>query len=308
MLWKRLLPLHSALKSHPRQFTATTTLRSSSMPEGEPKPAFPADYVVPKVWEFEQQEGAMGGMNRPTAGKRSEQALPKGEHELQLYSLGTPNGIKCTILLEELNDLKGVEYDAWKIDIFKLDQFGSEFVEANPNSKIPTLLDVSLSPPLRVFESGNILKYIAEKHGAFVPTDLRGRTECYNWLFWLQGAAPYIGGGFGHFYKYAPVNVKYAVDRFTLETKRLLDVLDKELVDKDYVAGEYSIADMCIFPWIYCIVEFYKADEFLSLKSYANLMKWYKLVEARPAVQRGIRVNGFGDSAVVERHSKADFK
>ena len=247
-------------------------------------------------------------MNRPTAGARSEKKLPVGEHELQLYSLGTPNGIKCTILLEELNDLSGVEYDAWKIDIFALDQFGSEFVAANPNSKIPTLLDYAFKPPIRVFESGHILKYVAEKHGsAFIPTDPRAKTECFNWLFWLQGSAPYIGGGFGHFYKYAPVQVKYAVDRFTMETKRLLDVLDKELATKEYIAGEYSIADMCIWPWIMCVVKFYKAEEFVQLQDYKNLMAWYKRIEARPAVQRGCRVNGFGDDALTERHSKADF-
>mmetsp|Transcript_10583 Transcript_10583/g.26910 ORF Transcript_10583/g.26910 Transcript_10583/m.26910 type:complete len:279 (+) Transcript_10583:82-918(+) len=274
-----------------------------------PKPSFPEGYEVPEVWKFVEQEGKMGGMNRPTAGARHDQALPKGDHELQLYSLGTPNGVKVTMLLEELSDLKGVDYDAWKMDIFKLDQFGSEFVAANPNSKIPVLLDTSYDPPVRVFESGHILKFIAEKYDAFVPADFRAKTECYNWLFWLQGAAPYFGGGFGHFYKYAPVSIQYAVDRFTLETKRLLDVLDKHLADgKTWLCGdEYTIADICVWPWIMCIVKFYSAKTFLQLDDYTNLMAWYARVEARPATTRGIRVNGFGDDAVTNRHSKADF-
>ncbi|KAJ1450513.1 glutathione S-transferase [Pelagophyceae sp. CCMP2097] len=287
--------------------SSTARLVSRKM-SSEPTPTLPADYVVPAVWTFEEQEGKMGGMNRPTAGKRSEAVLQRGDHELQLYSLGTPNGIKCTILLEELNDLKGIEYDSWKIDIFKLDQFGSEFVAANPNSKIPVMLDHQLSPPLRIFESANILKHVAEKHSAFIPSDLRGRTECYNWLFWLQGTAPYWGGGFGHFYNYAPVKIKYAIDRFTMETKRTLDVLDKELATKQYLCGdEYTIADMDVWPWVMCFTKFYKADEFLQMDKYANLAAWYKRVESRPAVQRGIRVNGFGDDAVKDRHSKADF-
>ncbi|KAJ8613269.1 hypothetical protein CTAYLR_008527 [Chrysophaeum taylorii] len=244
----------------------------------------------------------MGGMNRPTAGARHEAALPKGEHPLQLYSLGTPNGIKVTILLEEL----GVEYDAWRIDIFKLEQFGSEFVAANPNSKIPALLDYDFDPPVRVFESGHILKYVAEKHG-FMPSELREKTEVMNWVFWLQGGAPYVGGGFGHFYNYAPLKIEYAIDRFTLETKRQLDVLDKHLSGREWMCSDFSIADICIWPWIMCLKVFYKADKFLQLDTYANLMQWYEKVKARKSVQRGCRVNGFGDNAIKERHSKLDF-
>lgn len=250
----------------------------------------------------------MGGMNRPTAGARREESLPKGDHELQLYSLGTPNGIKVTILLEELNDMKGVEYDAWRIKIMDLDQFGSEFVRINPNSKIPAMLDTSFDPPLRVFESGSILKYIAEKYDAFIPTDSRKKVECFNWLMWQTGSAPYIGGGFGHFYKYAPLKIEYAIDRFTMETKRQLDVLDKHLADNEYIVGdEISIADFAIWPWILCTFKFYGGEKFLDVDSYKNLNRWYCQIGERPAVQRGIRVNGFGPDAVVERHSKADF-
>ena len=181
---------------------------AATMSSDDSKPVhYPADYEVPDIWSFQEQGGPMGAMNRPSAGPRTEQTLPKGEHELQLYSLGTPNGIKITILLEELNDIKGVEYDAWKISIFDLEQFGSEFVTINPNSKIPAMIDTSFQPPLRIFESGSILKYVAEKHDAFIPTDPRKRVECFNWLMWQMGGAPYIGGGFGHFYKYAPVKV-----------------------------------------------------------------------------------------------------
>lgn len=208
--------LARAMKCCVGSFPTTTLFRISpqrykeSMSSDETtKPIhYPAEYIVPEVWSFKEQEGAMGGMNRPTAGSRKDQALPRGEHELQLYSLGTPNGIKVTILLEELHDWKGVEYDAWKISIFDLDQFGTDFVAVNPNSKIPAMLDTSFDPPLRVFESGSILKYIAEKHEAFIPTETRKKVECFNWLMWQMGSAPYIGGGFGHFYKYAPVKVR----------------------------------------------------------------------------------------------------
>lgn len=272
------------------------------------KPTFPDDYVRPEVWTFEEQDGAMGAMNKPTAGARSEKALPKGEHETQLYSIGTPNGIKITILLEEIYDLQGVEYDAWKINMFDLEQFGSEFVTVNPNSKIPAMVDTSFDPPLRVFESGNILKYLAEKYDAFIPKDPRKKVETFNWLFWNIGTAPLLGGGFGHFYSYAPVEVKYAIDRYSMETKRQLDVLDKQLADNTFVAGdELTIADFAIWPWILCIIKYYKADKFLELDSYTNLMRWYRVIEERPAVQRGMRVNGFGDDAVPERHSAADF-
>lgn len=205
--------------------------------------------------------------------------------------------------------MKGVEYDAWKISIFDLDQFGSEFVSVNPNSKIPALLDTSFDPPLRVFESGSILKYIAEKHDAFIPKDPRLRVECYNWLFWQMGGAPYLGGGFGHFYKYAPVKIQYAIDRFTMETKRQIDVLNQHLADKTYVCGdEVTIADFAIWPWLLCVVKFYGAEEFLDIKnSYPHVVRWMDLIGERPAVKRGIRVNGFGDDAIAERHSAADF-
>eukprot|EP00635_Sarcinochrysidales_sp_CCMP3193_P003331 CAMPEP_0118919872 /NCGR_PEP_ID=MMETSP1166-20130328/18780_1 /TAXON_ID=1104430 /ORGANISM="Chrysoreinhardia sp, Strain CCMP3193" /LENGTH=283 /DNA_ID=CAMNT_0006860407 /DNA_START=139 /DNA_END=990 /DNA_ORIENTATION=+ len=272
-------------------------------------PAYPADYEVPEVWTFEEQEGKMGAMNRPFAGARKEQTLPKGDHGVQLYSLGTPNGVKVTILLEELNALKGVEYDAWKVNIFDLDQFGSDFVQVNPNSKIPCMLDYDVDgEPLRVFESGAMLKYLAEKYdGAFVPKDLKGKTETYNWLFWQMGTAPYVGGGFGHFYSYAPVKIQYAIDRFTMEVKREFDVLDKELATKTYIVGdEYTIADMAIWPWVMCCIKFYKADTFLGLKDYKNLMRWYDLIADRPAVKKGTRVNAFGDDALPEVHGSVD--
>ncbi|KAK3283896.1 hypothetical protein CYMTET_8426 [Cymbomonas tetramitiformis] len=249
--------------------------------------------------------GKFGAMNRPTAGKRRDKELPRGDHDIQLYSLGTPNGHKVTILLEEL----GIEYDAWKINIMELEQFDSGFVQANPNSKIPAMLDYSFEgEPLRVFESGNMLKYLAEKEGRFIPADPRKKVECFNWLFWQMASAPYIGGGFGHFYVYAPVKIEYCIDRFAMETKRQLDVLDQHLAGKQYVCGEeYTIADMAIMPWIRCLTVFYKAEEFLQLKTYTNVMEWMERILARDAVKRGLRVNGFGDDAVVNRHSKADF-
>jgi len=258
----------------------------------------PEGYVVPAVWEFKEQEGKFGGMNKPTSGARKEKALPKGEFPIQLYSLGTPNGIKCTMLLEELVDMKGIEYDAHKIDIFDLDQFSTGFCQVNPNSKIPAMYDYDYSPAVRVFESCSILKYIAEKYNAFIPKDHALKTECYNWLFFQHGTGPYIGN-FGHFYKYAPINIEYGINRFTMEVKRELDVLDKHLADKVWICGdEYSIADMAIWPWIYCIKHFYKAQQFVQLDSYINLMAWYKRVEDRPATARGLRVNGFGDNAL----------
>lgn len=265
-------------------------------------------YEVPKVWEPKVMDGKMGGMNRPFAGKRFEADLKKGEHGLQLYSLGTPNGQKVTILLEEL----GVEYDAWFISIMELDQFGSGFVNVNPNSKIPALLDYSVaddnSEPMRVFESASILLYLAEKEKKFIPTDLRKRTECMNWLMWQMGSAPYLGGGFGHFYNYAPLKIEYAIDRFTMEAKRIVDVLDKQLEGKEYVCGdEYTIADIAIFPWIRCLDKGYNASEFLQLDQYTNVNRWIKTLESREGVQRGLRVNGFGPDAVRERHSKDDF-
>jgi len=285
-----------------------------SKPEAPPnKPSLPEGYQVPDVWTFQEpQGGPMGAMNRPTAGARFDEELRKGEHPYQLYSLGTPNGQKVTILLEELNDIKKVEYDAWFINIMELKQFSSGFVEVNPNSKIPCMLDVSASPPIRLFESGSILMYIAEKEGHFIPSDPAGRAECMNWLFWQMGSAPFLGGGFGHFFHYAPVRIEYAIDRYTMEVKRQLDVLDKHLADKDYICGaDYTIADMAIYPWMKAIPNFYtgppRGDDFLSFYSYKNLNKWIQRIEERPAVQRGMRVNGFGPTAVKERHSAADF-
>lgn len=267
---------------------------------------YPSGYVVPDVWEPKALGGTVGGMNQPTAGKRFDKELPRGEHDLQLYSLGTPNGQKVTILLEEL----GIDYDAYTINIMELQQFGSAFVDINPNSKIPALLDYSdkEQPPLRVFESGSILLYLAEKEGKFLPTDPRKKTECMNWLMWQMGSAPYLGGGFGHFYKYAPLKVEYAIDRFSMEAKRIVDVLDKHLEGKDYVCGgEYTIADIAIFPWIRCLEKGYNAKEFLQLQNYTNVNRWIESLESREAVKRGFRVNGWGPDAIRERHSKDDF-
>lgn len=274
--------------------------------KSDAKPTVPETYSVPKVWTVpESMGGKFGGMNKPTAGARFERNLPKGEHPLQLYSLGTPNGQKVTILLEEL----GVDYDAWKISFDKLDQFGSDFVKVNPNSKIPAMMDYSQSPPLRVFETGSILLYLAEKEGKFIPSDAYKRTECLNWLFWQIGTAPYIGGGFGHFYKYAPVHFEYAINRFTMETKRIVDVLDKHLEGKEYICGdEYTIADIATYPWIGCLDWGYNAKDFLQLDDYQNVKKWIERIEARPAVKRGRRVNGFGKDAIAERHSPKDFE
>jgi GST-like protein len=269
------------------------------------KPSFPSTYTVPTVWSPPTSaEGKFASVNLPTAGAQQEAVLPKGEHILQLYSLGTPNGHKVTILLEEL----GIDYDAYKVNIFENEQFGSEFVDINPNSKIPALLDNSLSPPLRIFESGSMLHYLAEKEGKFIPKDIRKKTECMNWLMWQMGTAPYLGGGFGHFYNYAPMKIEYAIDRFSMETKRILDVLDKHLEGKDFVCDdEYSIADMAIFPWIRCLSVFYNATDFLQLETYKNVQRWMTTIAARPAVQRGLRVNGFSDDAIKERHSLSDF-
>ena len=283
----------------------------SSNDVGAQPPSFPEGYQPPEVWKPKVLGGKMGDMNRPTAGARYEKALPVGEHALQLYSLGTPNGMKVTILLEELNEAADVEYDAWKVSIFDLEQFGSDFVAANPNSKIPALMDQDYSPPVRVFESGSILKYIAEKYESrFIPAGHRERTEMYNWLFWQMASAPYLGGGFGHFYTYAPVKIEYAIDRFSMEAQRQFDVLDKHLADgRQFICGdEYTLADMAIWPWMLCVSKFYQADEFLSVHQYVHLNKWRERVGARPAVQRGIRVNGVGDDAIEERHSRADFE
>jgi GSH-dependent disulfide-bond oxidoreductase len=273
-------------------------------------------YTPPKVWQWDKESGGrFASINRPIAGATHDKELPVGAHDLQLYSLATPNGVKVTVLLEELLELgiKEAEYDAYLIDIFEGDQFGSGFVAINPNSKIPALLDRSTSPPTRVFESGAMLVYLAEKFGAFLPTEPAARAECLSWLFWQMGSAPYIGGGFGHFYAYAPEKIEYPINRFAMEVKRLLDVLDRHLSDHRYVCGdEYTIADMANYAWYGALVvhNAYEAAEFLDVASYTNVIRWVKEIEARPAVQRGRRVNKFWgpeEERLIERHSASDF-
>ncbi|MBM6444917.1 MULTISPECIES: glutathione-dependent disulfide-bond oxidoreductase [Pseudomonas] len=272
-------------------------------------------YVPPKVWINDAPSGGQfASINRPTAGPTHDKALPIGKHPLQLYSLATPNGVKVTILLEELLALgkTGAEYDAWLIRIGEGDQFSSGFVEINPNSKIPALLDRSVEPPIRVFESGSILLYLAEKFGAFLPTDPAGRTETLNWLFWQMGAAPYLGGGFGHFYAYAPEKFEYPINRFAMEAKRQLDVLDRRLAQSPYLAGDrYTIADIAVWPWYGQLVrdKVYSAAEFLSAHEYTHVQRWAEEIANRPAVIRGQRVNRtWGDEAsqVPERHQAED--
>ncbi len=268
------------------------------------------EYMPPKVWVWDSENGGkFANINRPISGATHEKVLPQGKHALQLHSLATPNGVKVTIMLEELLAAGyDAEYDAWLVDIGEGDQFGSGFVELNPNSKIPAMLDSSNGQ--RIFESGSILLYLAEKFGAFIPDN---RTECLNWLFWLMGSAPYLGGGFGHFYKYAPEKYQYPIDRFTMEAKRQLDVLDKHLADKRYMCGgEYSIADMAIWPWYGAVVlnVVYEAAEFLDAASYTHLVRWAEEIEARPAVQRGKMVNrswGPEEGQLRERHDASDF-
>ncbi|MHA4968304.1 MULTISPECIES: glutathione-dependent disulfide-bond oxidoreductase [Pseudomonas] len=273
------------------------------------------DYVPPKVWTWDTENGGtFASINRPVAGATHEKELPVGKHPLQLYSLATPNGQKVTILLEELLALghSGAEYDAWLIKIGDGDQFGSGFVGVNPNSKIPALLDRSGATPIRVFESGAILQYLAEKFGAFLPTEPAARAECLSWLFWQMGSAPYLGGGFGHFYAYAPSKMEYAINRFAMETKRQLDVLDQRLAVSEYIAGdEYTIADIAIWPWYGGLVKgrLYGAAEFLSVHEYQHVLRWADAIEARPAVQRGRRVNrvsGEPHEQLAERHSARD--
>lgn len=273
-------------------------------------------YTPPKVWTWDSESGGKWSkINRPISGATHDAALPVGKHPLQLYSLATPNGQKVTILLEELLAAgeSGAEYDAHLIRITDGDQFTSGFVGVNPNSKIPALVDRSAEPAVRVFESGAILLYLADKFGRFLPKDHAGRTEALNWLFWLQGSAPYLGGGFGHFYSYAPVKIAYAIDRFTMETKRQLDVLDRALAKRRYIAGEdYSIADMAIWPWYGGLVlgELYSAAEFLDVAAYENVRRWAREISARPAVQRGRIVNRtWGDESeqLHERHDASDF-
>ncbi|WPD76725.1 glutathione-dependent disulfide-bond oxidoreductase [Dickeya fangzhongdai] len=272
-----------------------------------------SEYIPPKVWTWNQ---ASGGLNRPIAGATHDKDLPVGRHPLQLYSLATPNGQKVTILLEELLALghRGAEYDAWLIRIGNGEQFSSGFVEANPNSKIPALVDRSGPQPVRVFESGAILLYLAEKFGEFLPTDAAERAECLSWLFWQMGSAPYLGGGFGHFYAYAPIKIEYAIDRFAMETKRLLDVLNQRLAQSDYLAGShYTIADIAAFPWYGGLVKgwLYDGAEFLSVHEYPHVQRWADAILARPAVQRGRMVNRLsGDPATQlhERHDASDFE
>ena len=272
-------------------------------------------YIPPKVWTMESENGGQwASINRPDSGARFEQVLPIGQHPIQLYSMGTPNGQKVTILLEELLALgvKQAEYDAFLIKIGDGEQFGSGFVEVNPNSKIPALMDRSLASPIRVFESGNILLYLAEKFGHFLPQALPKRTEVMNWLFWLQGSAPYLGGGFGHFYAYAPEKFAYPINRFAMEAKRQLDVLDKQLAKQTYIAGEeYTIADVAIWPWYGNLVlgNAYNAAEFLDVQSYQHVQRWAKTIAERPAVQRGRIVNrtwGEAWEQLAERHNAQD--
>jgi len=275
------------------------------------------DYTPPKVWTWNKPSGgAFANVNRPIAGPTHEKALPVGRHPLQLYSLATPNGVKVTIMLEELLELghSGAEYDAWPIKIGEGDQFGSGFVEINPNSKIPALLDRSGPTPIRVFESGSILLYLAEKFGAFLPKDVAARTETLNWLFWQMGSAPYLGGGLGHFYAYAPTKIEYAIDRFAMEVKRQLDVLDRRLAESAYLAGDdYGIADIAVFPWYGLLAKgsIYGAGEFLSVQDYRNVQRWTDAILARPAVKRGRMVNRtFGELSeqLHERHDASDFE
>ena len=273
-------------------------------------------YTPPKVWTWAKENGGQfANINRPIAGPTHEKELPVGRHPLQLYSLATPNGVKVTVMLEELlaRGHAGAEYDAWLINIREGDQFGSGFVGVNPNSKIPALMDRSGEVPIRVFESGAILIHLAEKFGAFLPTQPAPRAECLSWLMWQMGSAPYLGGGFGHFYAYAPIKIEYAIDRFTMEVKRQMDVLDRRLAENEYLAGsQYTIADMAVWPWYGTLAKglAYEAGEFLQVETYRNLQRWTDSVATRPAVQRGRMVNRiFGDPAsqLRERHDASDF-
>lgn len=287
------------------------------MTEKSPENNFPAGYEPADVWEWEKGNGGQfANINRPIAGPTHDKELPVGKHPLQLYSLATPNGQKVGIILEELLAAghTGAEYDAWLIKIGEGDQFGSDFVKANPNSKIPALVDHSTPEPTRVFESGSILLYLAEKFGALLPKDHNGRTEAINWLFWQMASGPYLGGGFGHFYAYAPIHIKYAIDRFAMEAKRQLDVLDRHLAENQYLAGsEYSIADIAVWPWYGNLARgqsYPKADVFLDVKSYKNLQRWAAEIAERPAVKRGRminKVNGDPSEQLHERHDASDF-
>ena len=290
------------------------------MTEKNPADNFPAGYEVPKVWTWDKGNGgAFANINRPIAEPTQDKALPVGKHPLQLYSLATPNGVKVTIMLEELLAAghKDAEYDAWPIRIGDGDQFGSGFVDVNPNSKIPALMDHAPKgggEPVRVFESASILLYLAEKFGAFLPTDLRARTETFNWLFWQMGSAPFLGGGFGHFYAYAPIHIKYAIDRYAMEVKRQLDVLDRHLADNQFLAGsDYTIADMATWPWYGNLAlgqAYGDAGTFLDVASYKHVQRWTAEIAARPAVKRGRMVNrlsGDPSEQLHERHDASDF-
>jgi GST-like protein len=273
-------------------------------------------YTPPKIWEWKKQSGGrFANINRPISGATHQKELPVGRHPFQLYSLATPNGVKVTVMFEELLGLghTGAEYDAWLIKIGEGDQFGSGFVAVNPNSKIPALLDRSGPTPIRIFESGAILLYLAEKFGEFLPQDAPTRAECFSWLFWQMGSAPYVGGGFGHFYAYAPEKIEYAIDRFAMETKRQLDVLDKRLAEHRYLAGnDYTIADIAVWPWYGGMAKGlqYEAGEFLQVHTYKHLNRWADEIAARPAVKRGRmvnRINGDPASQLHERHDAGDF-
>ncbi len=275
------------------------------------------DYVPPKIWKWDKESGGrFANINRPIAGATHEKELPVGRHPLQLYSLATPNGVKVTVMLEELLALghSGAEYDAWLIKINDGEQFGSGFVAANPNSKIPALMDHSAAKPIRVFESGSILIYLAEKFSEFLPTDPAKRAECLSWLMWQMGSGPYLGGGFGHFYAYAPFKIEYAIDRFAMEVKRQMDVLDRRLGESEYLGGaDYTIADMAVWPWYGAMAKglLYEGGEFLQVQDYKNVQRWTDKIAMRPAVQRGRMVNRpFGDlsSQLHERHDAADFE
>ncbi|WP_024612253.1 MULTISPECIES: glutathione-dependent disulfide-bond oxidoreductase [unclassified Pseudoalteromonas] len=274
------------------------------------------EYTPPKVWTWESESGGkFASINRPIAGATHDKTLSIGKHAFQLYSLATPNGQKATIMFEELLQLgcTDADYDAYLINIGDGDQFGSDFVDINPNSKIPALMDHSTTPPTRIFESGSILQYLAEKFDVLIPKDLKAKTECRNWLFWQMGSAPYLGGGFGHFYSYAPSKMQYPIDRFTMETKRQLDVLNRHLSENEYMAGdEYSIADIAIWPWYGSLVlgALYDAAEFLDVASYTHVVRWATQISERPAVKRGRRVNrtwGPEEEQMAERHNDSDF-
>jgi GSH-dependent disulfide-bond oxidoreductase len=275
-----------------------------------------SDYTPADVWQWDTENGGrFAAINRPVSGALEEKPLPKGKHPLQLYSLATPNGVKVTVMLEELLALghTGAEYDAFIVDISEGPQFTSGFVGANPNSKIPAMMDHSTTPATRVFESGSILMYLAEKFGAFIPTDARAKAECINWLMWQMGSAPFLGGGFGHFYAYAPMKIEYAIDRYAMEVKRQLDVLDQHLAKNTYMAGdEYSIADMAIWAWYGVLAQgkLYDAEKFLSVHEYKHVQRWTAQIAERPAVKRGRLVNrawGHESEQLLERHDAADF-